>query len=72
MPYHVKTPKALGTGDVYWKGNNTWTDVYADRQQFAAKDQADLIKDTVITRVIGGKTMTYAPKWFADATVVTE
>ena len=72
MPYHVKTPKALGTGDVYWKGNNTWTDVYADRQQFSAKDQADLIKDTVITRVIGGKTMTYAPKWFADATVVTE
>ena len=72
MPYHVKTPKAIGTGDVYWKENNTWTDVYADRQQFSAKDQADLIKATVITRVIGGKTMTYAPKWFADATVVTE
>ena len=57
MPYHVKTPKALGTGDVYWKGNNSWTETYAD---------------TTETRVIGGRTMTYAPKWFANSTVVTE
>ena len=72
MPYHVKTPKSLGTGDVYWKGNNTWTEVYADRTQFANISDANAIKNTTETRVIGGKTMTYQPKWFADSTVVTE
>ena len=72
MPYHVKTPKSLGTGDVYWKENNTWTDVYADRKQYSTKSAADAVKATTVTRVIGGKTMTYAPKWFADSTVVTE
>ena len=72
MPYHVKTPKSIGTGDVYWKGSNTWTDVYADRKQYSTKSAADAVKATTETRVIGGKTMTYQPKWFADATVVTE
>ena len=72
MPYHVKTPKALGTGDVYWKENNTWTDVYADRKQYSTKSAADAVKATTVTRVIGGKTMTYAPAWFANSTVVTE
>ena len=72
MPYHVKTPKALGTGDVYWKENNTWTDVYADRKQYASISDANAVKATTETRVIGGKTMTYQPKWFADSTVVTE
>ena len=72
MPYHVKTPKALGTGDVYWKENNTWTETYADRKQYSTKSAADAVKATTETRVIGGKTITYQPKWFADATVVTE
>ena len=68
MPYHVKTPKSLGTGDVYWKGNNTWTDVYADRTQFANISAANAIKNTKETR----NGVTYVPKWFADSTVVTE
>ena len=72
MPYHVKTPKAIGTGDVYWKENNTWTDVYADRKQYSTKSAADAVKATTVTRVIGGKTMTYAPAWFANSTLVTE
>ena len=33
---------------------------------------ANAVKNTTETRVIGRKTMTYAPKWFAAATVVTE
>ena len=70
--YHIKTPKALGTGDVYWKENNTWTETYADRKQYSTKSAADAVKATTVTRVIGGKTMTYQPKWWADATVVTE
>ena len=72
MPNHVKTPGKLEVGDVYWKGNNTWTETYADRTQFANISAANAVKNTTETRVIGGKTMTYAPKWFADATVVTE
>ena len=72
MPYHVKTPKAIGTGDVYWKGDNTWTNVYSDRKQYSSKSNADAQAATTETRVIGGKTMTYQPKWFADSTVVTE
>ena len=69
MPYHVKTPKALGTGDVYWKENNTWTDVYADRKQYANKADADAVAATTYTTPQG---VTYQPKWFADSTVVTE
>ena len=72
MPYHVKTPGKLNVGDVYWKENNTWTDVYADRKQYSSISAANAVKATTETRVIGGKTMTYQPKWFADSTVVTE
>ena len=72
MPYHIKTPKSLGTGDVYWKGNNTWTDVYADRKQYSSKSTADAQKATTETNVIGGKTITYTPEWWANATVITE
>ena len=72
MPFHIKTPGKLEVGDVYWKGNNTWTETYADRTQFANISAANAVKNTTETRVIGGKTMTYAPKWFADATVVTD
>ena len=68
MPYHVKTPKALGTGDVYWKGNNTWTDVYADRTQFANISAANAVKATTETK----NGVTYQPKWFANSTVVNE
>ena len=72
MPYHVKTPKSLGTGDVYCKENNSWAVTYADRMQYANISDANAVKATTVTRVIGGKTMTYQPKWFADSTVVTE
>ena len=68
MPYHVKTPCKLNVGDVYWKGNNTWTETYADRKQFSAKSGADAVKATTVT--LNG--ITYQPKWFANATVVTE
>ena len=72
MKYHVKTPGKLEVGDVYWKGNNTWTKTYADRIQFSNISDANAIKNTTETRVICGKTMTYQPQWFADSTVVTE
>tara|TARA_B100000902_G_scaffold230222_1_gene218430 strand:+ start:290 stop:496 length:207 start_codon:yes stop_codon:yes gene_type:complete len=68
MPYHVKTPKALGTGDVYWKENNTWTEAYADRKQYASISDANAVKATTVT----SNGYTYQPKWFANSTVVTE
>ena len=68
MPYHVKTPKSIGTGDVYWKENNTWTDVYADRKQYANISDANAVKNTKETK----NGITYAPAWFANSTVVTE
>ena len=52
MPYHVKTPGKLEVGDVYWKGNNSWTEVYADRTQFASISDANAVKATTETRVI--------------------
>ena len=69
MPYHVKTPSKVNVGDVYWKGNNSWTNDYASRKQFSSKSDADAIKATTVTSPQG---VTYQPKWFADATVVTE
>ena len=68
MPYHVKTPGQLEVGDVYWKGDNSWTETYADRKQFANIADANAVKATTVTQ----NGVTYAPKWFANSTVVTE
>ena len=69
MPYHVKTPSKVNVGDVYWKGDNSWTNDYASRKQFSSKSDDDAIKATTITSPQG---VTYQTKWFANATVVTE
>lgn len=69
MPYHVKTPSKINVGDVYWKGDNSWTNDYASRKQFSSKSDADAVKATTVTSPQG---ITYQPKWFANATVVTE
>ncbi len=68
MPYHVKTQGQLNVGDVYWKGDNTWTDTYADRKQFANISDANAVKATTVTK----NGITYQPKWFSNSTVVTE
>ena len=68
MPYHVKTPGQLEVGDVYWKGDNSWTETYADRKQFANIADANAVKATTVTQ----NGITYAPKGFANSTVVTE
>ena len=68
MPYHIKTPGKLEVGDVYWKGDNTWTNTFADRKQFANISDANAVKATTVTT----NGVTYSPKWFANSTVVTE
>jgi len=72
MPYHIKTPKTLGTGDLYWKGDNTWTDTYSERKQYASESDADAQASTTVTRTIGDKTYTYQPNWWKNSTVVSE
>jgi hypothetical protein len=55
-------------GDVYYKGDNTWSENYADRKIYSAKSGADAVKATTVT--MNG--VTYAPKHFANSTVVSE
>ena len=69
MPYHVKTPSKINAGDVYWKGDNSWTNDYESMKEFSSKSDADDVKATTVTSPQG---VTYQPRWFADATVVTE
>jgi len=70
MPYHIKTNSVMNPtiGDVYYKGDNTWSENYADRKIYSAKSGADAVKATTVT--MNG--VTYAPKHFANSTVVSE
>ena len=71
MPYHVKTPSVINPtiGDVYYKGNNTWTETYDDRKVYSTINlDADAVKATTVTT----NGVTYAPKHFANSTVVSE
>ena len=78
MPYHIKSVGAMGTGDIYYKADDTWTDVYADRKQYSAKSDADTQAATSETRVIKNtsgavcSTYTYKSDVYANCSVVTE
>ena len=71
MPFHIKRPGEITTGDVYYKGDgNQWTGTYADRKVYSAEADADaqVANPTIIvtgfpTKQNGG---------FANATVVSE
>jgi hypothetical protein len=54
--------------DVYYKGDNTWTETYDDRKVYSTKSSADAVKATTVTT----NGVTYAPKHFANSTVVSE
>ena len=70
MAYHIKTSSVLNPsiGDVYYKSDDTWTDVYDDRKVYATEDEALADKNTTVT--ING--VTYTPKHWANATIVSE
>jgi len=55
-------------GDVYYKGDNAWSETYADRKIYSAKSGADAVKATTVTT----NGVTYAPKHFLNSTVVSE
>ena len=69
MAYYIKTPGKLISSDVYWKGNNTWTETYADRK-LMDKESADIQAATTVTQTLGDKTYTYQPYWWKNCTVV--
>ena len=70
MAYHIKTSSVLNPsiGDVYYKSDDTWTDVYADRKVYATEDEALADKNTTVTK----NGVTYTPKHWANATIVSE
>jgi len=70
MAYHIKTSSVLNPsiGNVYYKSDDTWTDVYADRKVYATEDEALADKNTTVTK----NGVTYTPKHWANATIVSE
>ena len=47
-------------GDVYYKGDNAWSETYADRKVYTNESDADAVKATTVTN----NGVTYAPKHF--------
>ena len=70
MPYHIKTSSVMNPaiGDIYYKGDDSWTETYDDRKVYENQSDADAVKATTIT--MSG--VTYAPKHYANSTVVSE
>ena len=55
-------------GDVYYKGDNRWTETYDDRKVYTNESDANVDKATTVTK----NGVTYTPKHFSNATVVSE
>ena len=78
MPFHVKSVGAMGTGDIYYKADGTWTQTYADRKQYSAKSDADAVAATSETKTIKNtsgticSSYTYQLDIYKNSTVVTE
>ena len=78
MPIHVKSTGAMGTGDIYYKADGTWTQTYADRKQYSAKLDADAVAATSETKTIKNtsgticSSYTYQLDIYKNSTVVTE
>ena len=70
MPFHIKTNSVMNPtiGDVYYKGDNAWSETYTDRKVYTNESDADAVKATTVTT----NGVTYAPKHFANSTVVSE
>ena len=72
MPFHVKSTGVMGTGDIYYEGGDSWTQVYANRKQFSSSSDATAVKNTQVTRTLGPKSYTYQPDIYKNSTIVTE
>ena len=77
MPWHIKKSSILGNavpadGTEYYAGDNHWSNEYDKRKVYSNEADATAHKNTTVTRTLGDKTITYQPKWWANATVVSE
>ena len=77
MPYHIKKGSVLGSavptdGSEYYAGENRWTNEYDKRKIYENEADADVVKNTKETRVIGNRTISYQPAWWKNAVVVSE
>ena len=77
MPYHIKKGSILGSavptdGNEYYAGDNHWTNDYSQRKIYENELDANTVKHTTETRVIGNRTISYQPNWWKNAVVVSE
>ena len=77
MPWHIKKGSILGNaiptdGNEYYAGDNHWTNEYDSRKVYSNEADATAQKNTVETRTLGNKTITYQSQWWKNATVVSE
>ena len=77
MPYHIKKTSLLGSaiptdGNEYYAGDNHWTNEYDKRKIYENEVDANLVKNTKETRVLGNRTISYQPSWWKNAVVVSE
>tara|TARA_R100000455_G_C6182759_1_gene59933 strand:+ start:374 stop:607 length:234 start_codon:yes stop_codon:yes gene_type:complete len=77
MPYHIKKTSILGSaiptdGNEYYAGDNHWTNEYDKRKIYENEADANVVKNTKETRVLGNRTISYQPAWWKNAVVVSE
>ena len=75
MPYHIKKTSVLGSavpGSEYYTGDNHWTTDYDKRKIYENEADANLVRNTKETRVLGNRTISYQPAWWKNAVVVSE
>ena len=77
MPYHIKKTSLLGSaiptdGNEYYAGDNHWTNEYDKRKIYVNEEDANVVKNTKETKVIGNRTISYQPSWWKNAVVVSE
>jgi len=70
MAYFIKVTDFVDDmcDDMYYKGDNSWTDTFEDRKVYTNKSDADL--DTLTTVTKNG--VTYTPRHFKKCIVVSD
>ena len=70
MAYFIKTTDVVNDvwGDMYYKGDNTWTDTYEDRKVYT--NESDAVSDTSTTVTRNG--VTYTPRHFSNCIVLSD
>ena len=43
MVWHIKKTSMIGVGTVYYKGDNRWTETYADRVTYSSQAKAKAV-----------------------------